>query len=300
MLRNLLTYLRKKFHFSETEIRGMLVLLPVTIVIAIVPNLTKRWLTHDFVRDKEDIKLLEEWYAETQTIAKTPNDEKPKSIAYFNPNKITIEQWVDMGFSKKVAQRIINYRQKGGQFRVKEDLLKIYGINQALALNYLPYIIIHYKPQRKTSDVPIPTKPMPIKKKKIIKISLNTADTSAFQTIRGIGSYWSNRIVKFRNALGGFVDKNQLYEIYGMEKELAQWIIEHSTFEADSIRQLSINQNSIKILSKHPYISYRTAKAIVNYGKQHGKYTSVEQIKSIVTISDSLYYKISPYLTISP
>src|SRR5690606_34428575 len=126
----------------------------------------------------------------------------------------------------EIAGRILNYRLKGGRFKKPEDLRKIFGINVELVKSYEEYMIIPKEPE---SEVDIKTRPFEFKrepKKMFVKFDLNDADTTTFQTINGIGPYWSKRLVSYRESLGGFVDPKQVYELYGLDEGLAQTVVE--------------------------------------------------------------------------
>ncbi|QLH33910.1 MAG: helix-hairpin-helix domain-containing protein [Cyclobacteriaceae bacterium] len=61
-----------------------------------------------------------------------------------------------------------------------------------------------------------------------------------------------------------------------------------------------MNQASIKELSSHPYINYTLAKAITTYRFQHGKFTTVDEVKKIAWVDETFYTKIVPYLSLNP
>lgn len=52
-----------------------------------------------------------------------------------------------------------------------------------------------------------------------VLIELNTADTTSLKTVRGIGSVFANRIVKYRKLIGGFHSKEELLKVYGIDEE---------------------------------------------------------------------------------
>jgi DNA uptake protein ComE-like DNA-binding protein len=51
-------------------------------------------------------------------------------------------------------------------------------------------------------------------------------------------------------------------------------------------------------LKKHPYMDYYTAKAIVDQRVIQGRYTSIQQIKSIPLIHEDLFNKIQYYFVL--
>ncbi|MCC8152844.1 MAG: helix-hairpin-helix domain-containing protein, partial [Tannerellaceae bacterium] len=80
--------------------------------------------------------------------------------------------------------------------------------------------------------------------------------------VPGIGPVFANRIIKYRELLGGFYSVEQLKEVYGIEEDrfsqLKDW------FKADAllIRKVYINQLTEEELRSHPYINYKQARAI--------------------------------------
>lgn len=212
-----------------------------------------------------------------------------------------MKKWIELGFEKKIADRIANYRYKGGKFRKKEDLLKIYGINQKLVKAYFDYIIISPEPKKERSNISVKEAvEKVVAKDRIVKEDLNLSHANQLKNVRGIGPVLSSRIIKYREALGGFVHHEQLKEVYGIDHKTYLEILRHFDIVSKTVEKININQDTIKVIARHPYISYKTSRAIIKYRVQHGDYQSIDQIKKIHTISDSLYYKIAPYLTINP
>jgi hypothetical protein len=60
--------------------------------------------------------------------------------------------------------------------------------------------------------------------KHLPKINLNTCDTNTLKKVNGIGTVLANRIIKYRNYLNGFVNIDQLKEVYGLKPEVFQQI----------------------------------------------------------------------------
>ena len=129
-------------------------------------------------------------------------------------------------------------------------------------------------------------------------IELNAADTFELQRLRGIGSSFANRIVKYRERLGGFTDKSQLLEIYGMDAERYNGIKDQVTVNLDSIRKIDLNGITFKELLKHPYFPFEVTKNVMIYRKEHKKFNDKEELLKIKIIDDSVFRKIEPYIKI--
>lgn len=246
-------------------------------------------------RDLEDERILRAWLDESKGKLKDDTG-STFNPSFFNPNLIDQDKWVALGFKKNIAKRIIKYRASGGSFNKREDLLKIYGINKKLATAYFDYMIIPQPaPKPKTSTLKETVEKMVIEKE-TAKFDLNLADSSQLQIVRGIGPILSSRIIKYREMLGGFTSAEQLREVYGIKEEVYQRALSHFGVLVSSARKININEDSINVLAKHPYLSFKVSRAIVKYRAQHGDYSSVEELKKIHIISDSVYHKIIPYL----
>ncbi|MCX6245369.1 MAG: helix-hairpin-helix domain-containing protein [Bacteroidetes bacterium] len=139
-------------------------------------------------------------------------------------------------------------------------------------------------------------KPYP---KEVFIIELNSADTFELQRLRGIGSSFARRIVKYRERLGGFISKKQLLEIWGMDTSRYNAIDEHLTVNPDSVHKIDLNTVTFKEMLSHPYFPFEVTKAIMLYRKEHKKFGGIEELKSIKAIPDSAYRKMEHYVKVS-
>jgi len=133
--------------------------------------------------------------------------------------------------------------------------------------------------------------------KKLTAFDINTADTLQLKEIYGVGSVLSKRIVKYRDLLGGYVNKEQLNDVYGLEGEALD-LLKHTCFIADDYtpQQLAINQLKSYQLDDHPYISKKVAQAIDNYRFQHGAIKNASTLFKLHLMDSATVQKISPYL----
>lgn len=216
----------------------------------------------------------------------------------FDPNNITSDQMISMGFRPYLAERIVKYRNAGGKFLKKEDLLKIYGFSEVFYKQLEPYIAISHQNELNS------TISNNIKKEETSRVNsnqnkkfkINEMDSNDLKSIYGIGSKLALRIISYRNKLGGFYSNEQLSEVYGLSPETLSNLnlkIEASTGD---YKKLNINIASETELSNHPYFKKNTAKLIINYRLQHGNYNTIEDLKKIKVIDDVTINKIAPYL----
>ena len=135
-------------------------------------------------------------------------------------------------------------------------------------------------------------------KKQPLLIEINSADTSDFELLPKIGPFFAKRIYKYRSLLGGFFSKQQLLEVYGLDTSRFNSFQQFTYVDVSEIKKININENSAFDLAKHPYISNKIAKSIVNYKKQHGKYQSVSDLKKLHLIDTLKFRKIAPYISV--
>ena len=221
-------------------------------------------------------------------------------LFHFDPNTATAKDLLALGFMPNLATRITRYREKGGKFRTKSDLLKIYGVDSAFYERVYPFISL---PERlaitKKGAKKYEQKNVLIVKKAAEKFDLNNADTSELKKIYGIGDKLALRILKYREALGGFVDMNQLKEVYGLDSLVINRLSENSTIQNEfQPKKININAASEKQLSSHPYLN-KVAKAIVSYRFQHGNFRAVEDIRNVGSIDEKSIQRVIPYLKVN-
>ena len=117
------------------------------------------------------------------------------------------------------------------------------------------------------------------------KINLNTADSMALMTLRGIGAVYASRIIKYRNLLGGYYDKSQILEVYGITKETYSLFCDDITASADDIVKIPVNTASFKEILHHPYFDYDMVVKIVR-AREVTPFTSKEDFIARTGLSD--------------
>jgi len=251
-------------------------------------------------------------YTRNYSDADDANYNEPKRENYtakgelfiFDPNTLSAEGWKRLGLRDKTIQTILNYTSKGGKFRQPGDIKKIYGLFPNQAERLMPYVKIATTSYANSNNAE-PNNKWP-RRDSFPKhntyfpktIDINTADTSAFIALPGIGSKLAARIVNFREKLGGFYSINQLGETYGLPDSVFQKIKPGLTISLNAVTKLNINLADLNTLKSHPGIRYNIANAIVEYRKQHGNYMSVNDLRKIAIIDEAVFQKLVPYLTI--
>jgi len=230
------------------------------------------------------------------------NSELKGELFYFDPNKISVAEWKRLGLRDKTIQTIQNYLSKGGKFRKPEDLQKVYGLHKDEFERLEPYIRIESSSENNVTE----TYTAASNEKPGIKsytprysiIDVNAADTTAFISLPGIGSKLAARIVNFRDKLGGFYSIEQVKETFGLPDSTFQKIKQYLKLDNSSVKKININTASVEEMKAHPYIKYNLADPIVSYRNEHGSFSKIEDIKKVMVVTDEIYKKIEPYLSL--
>lgn len=223
--------------------------------------------------DSIDYKRLEDF------ILIKPIKKQEHKPFVFDPNLISASGWDSLGVHSHVVTRISKYLASGGRFKQPEDLMVIYGFDSLKFKELLPFIRIKRQ-----------IKP------RMVRLDLNSADTSQLIALPGIGAYFAKKIIDYRIKLGGFYSINQLSDINGLRKSRVDSLSSYLLTKLKIQRSININKATIEELSAHPYISYRVASDIIRFRKRKGAILDLETLHKKKILRKSAYEKLRPYL----
>jgi competence protein ComEA len=313
--------IREYFTFTRKERRGVIILLIAILFMWFLPDFfSKNEAPVPEEKKKEIIKeaaLLEnEQRADSagspiaaaddfKEMLYEPKREEniPSMLFEFDPNTLSTEGWKRLGVHEKTIRTIQNYLSKGGRFYKPEDIGKIYGLRKAEYDRLLPYVrITGFKNGKKETESASNNSNPPEQTGKVFSVAaidINTADTTAWIALPGIGSKLAARIVNFRNKLGGFYAIEQVAETYGLPDSTFHKIKSRLTLpDGYKPGKININTADVNVLKSHPYINYSLANAIVQYRNQHGNFKEVGELLNIHLVTTELFNKVGPYLTV--
>ena len=249
--------------------------------------------TNQFKQPGEDGKYKESVYKLSDS-----QDEKVE-LFYFDPNTASNEELRKLGFREKTITTIKNFLSKRGKFYKSEDIGKIWGLHPDEVKRFIPFVQIKNLQVSHLSDGnEFKKKPLIASTHSMISIDINTADTTEFISLQGIGSKLSQRIINFRDKLGGFYSVEQVGETFGLPDSTFQKIKSQLIINNLVVKKININTADIELMKMHPYLRYAIGNAIVRYRLQHGNFSAVADIKKIVTITEDIFIKAAPYLTV--
>jgi competence ComEA-like helix-hairpin-helix protein len=129
-------------------------------------------------------------------------------------------------------------------------------------------------------------------------IELNSADTTELDLLKGIGPAYARRIVFYRQRLGGFFRLEQLLEVEGISHELFNGIKGNLKLDPSLVCPLDVNKSSLRTLKDHPYIGFYKAKDLIEYRKNGGSFTALEQVWALKAFKDADRDLLAYYLSV--
>lgn len=173
-----------------------------------------------YVVSEEKFLALKPYIQLPKTTVKDKNTEKKISqYSPFDPNELSLNQWEELGFSKKQAQTIINYKNKvlKGHFSTPEELQKCFAVSQYKYHQLKPYIKIK---KNNTNDA--------------IRNTLYVNRINKFQWKKlGLNEVEAENILKFRDFNGGFHSKEDILKCTIVDTEKLKIITEQFILKFD-------------------------------------------------------------------
>jgi len=213
----------------------------------------------------------------------------------FDPNKLPRELWLKLGLTNRQIDVIKNYEAKGGKFYSKKDLEKLYSVSEAEYKVLEPYIVI--KPLFSTQGDQI-IDSRKFNRHAMVVTEINSSDTNRLKNNLNIPYWLGKRVVAYRTKLGGFYDKQQLLEVYGLKPKYFDKIKRYVVVDTSRIQKICINQVGFKQLLHHPYCNYQLTKKILNARQKAGGSFSTSRQFQVIIRADSLGLKLQHYLYI--
>lgn len=126
-------------------------------------------------------------------------------------------------------------------------------------------------------------------------IDANEADTAQLKRIPGIGSALSRSIIRYREALGGFVSPRQVEEVRGVPAGTAVWFSVSDDAAEHIGRHLDLNRDDFRTLVRHPYLSYEQVCDIADF-RRHHPILSLRTLLALPSFTDADLRRLEPYV----
>jgi DNA uptake protein ComE-like DNA-binding protein len=260
---------------TRSEYAGAFFMLIIAVVLALLPSLLGTNKQNAIVYLTDSIQratLISKHIAATDS--------------FFKKKRSRLTQWKglkqqdleNLGLSADEANRVYQKLRLGYQYSSLSELSKETGIDTTVLKNAIA------KPAFRSN-----------KSKTSMMVELNSCDTSDLIALPGIGSKTAARIIRFRDALGGFYQKEQILETRYTDTAVLEKLLPSFQINNALLRKIPIQSADLELLKKHPYLSEKQARVIIAFRNQHGRLTE-QHLKEIRIISDADLKRLMPYL----
>jgi DNA uptake protein ComE-like DNA-binding protein len=287
---------KEYFVFNKEQRLGLIALVGLIVVLQLL------YFFIDFSTPKITSKEEEKWLSMQTEIdsMKSVSEESTYKIYPFNPNFITDFKGYKLGMKVAEIDRLLAFRKTNKYVNSVEEFQQVTKISDSLLSAIAPYFKFpdwvknkkQYASYEKSNFKDF------AKKEKIVVLDINQATKEDLVKIYGIGDGISDRILKQKETLGGFVSMEQMQDVWGLSPEVIVELNKHfKVIGLSSVNKIDINNASIKELMKFPYFRYALAKEIVTFRSMNGGIKNVEDLTKIKGFPIEKVKIIALYLT---
>ena len=289
----------KKSHFwyNERQRNGVFLLAGIIIVLQIILFFV------DFpVRETMDLNTLEvhKFEKEIDSLNQIELEKKAPKNYSFNPSFITDFKGYQLGMSTEEIDRLFSYRAQGKYINSVQEFQQVTGVSDSLLNAISPmfrfpdWVVKKQLDEKSRSASSAPRysgkKSTPVK-------DINSVSAEELKTIYGVGDTLAQRIINYGASLQGYSANDQLYEVYYLDKEVADRVLERfQVLKKPQIKKININQASFKEVLAIVYVDYDLTKKIFEYRDEVSEFQSLEELKQIEGFPIEKFDRIALYL----
>ncbi|MGA9637884.1 ComEA family DNA-binding protein [Flavobacterium sp.] len=274
------------FLFSKEQRTG------IFILVLLIVTIQASWYIYNTSKTPEKTPSEDEkqWLAMQPQIdsLKALSFDKKYEIKPFNPNFITDYKGYKLGMSVAEIDRLFAFRKTNQYVNSPKEFQTITKVSDSLLAAIAPYFkfpdwVTNKKEPKQYVKF---DKTSFYKKDKINIVDINIATQEDLIKINGIGAGFSERIINFRESLGGFVSMEQMQDVWGLPPEVITKLgANFKIGPTPNLKKIDINNASLKEIAQFPYFRYALAKEIVTYRSMNGDIKNVNDLTKIKGLS---------------
>ena len=203
---------------------------------------------------------------------------KPKFQRFpYNPNFISDAKGYKIGMSVAEIDRLHAFRAQGRFVNSAAEFQSVTKVSDSL----LAVISADFKFPgwvRKSRKIQAPV----FREGRMTQIDINAATKEELMAVYGIGDALSDRILKQKEILGGFVSMEQMQDVWGLHEQVVEKLKQQFVVKTvPAVKKIKVNDASVKELAQFPYFRYALAKEIVTYRSMNGAIRNADDLKNI-------------------
>lgn len=159
----------------------------------------------------------------------------------------------------------------------------------------LPGYVVRVRPRASLGSRQLrPERPVTEQRAPLVQIELNKADAQDLLVLPGVGPVLSQRIVRFREVLGGFHDIDDLYDVFGLDSSVVDDAKSWVTVDATLLRPFCLDTVSFRSMLRHPRFDVETTKKLM---RARGRGVHALDVVLLRSRLDSVtLHSVQPYL----
>ncbi len=287
--------IKSHFWHNKSQRNGVLFLSLIIIILQLLYFFVIPFSTEDNI-EKNATELLK-FQQEIDSLKQIAIVQQKPKIFPFNPSFLTDYKGYQLGMNLKQIDRLLAYRANGNYINSAKQFQQVTQISDSLLKAIQPYfkfpdwIIAKNRNKKPLSK---PTKNLNIHQG--LK-DINGAAADELRAINGIGDKLSKRIISYRDKIGGYLVNEQLYEVWGLKKDVANTVLKHFVvLEKPIIQKINVNTATFKEVLSIVYIDYELTKKIFNYRDEVAEIQSLDELKKIDGFPLEKFDRIALYL----
>ena len=284
-----------KYHFTFTNKQRN----GIFLLLSIIFTLQCAYFYIDFSSEEVPIheNQLTAFQQEMDSLRRNEIENRKPKIYPFNPNFITDFKGYTLGMTNEEIDRLLNFRKQNKWINSIKQFQHVTQVSDELLLKISPLFKFPdwvTNPNRASKNYPVDNfsekdswrkgksysnSPKPFEQ----KIDLNKATAKQLQKVYGIGAFYSERIIRFRDSFeGGFISDLQLQGIRGLTPDVISNIQKKFTVKTPRlIEKIDLNTATIKQLVNIEYIDYELAYEIVELRMLRDGYNAIEELTKV-------------------
>jgi DNA uptake protein ComE-like DNA-binding protein len=233
-----------------------------------------------------------------------PAPEKPQAEPFaFDPNTASEDDLKRLGLPARTVKSILGYRSKGGVFRKKEDLQKIYTLTEEDYERLQDYITLSVPITSATAPRPVTYAGGAVAERNSAAkgpVDINRSSVEDWARLPGVAEWRARLIVNFRERLGGFASVEQVAGLREVPDSVFQKIKTSLVADFPIYRKLNLNAVSTEDLDAHPFFTRKQAEIVTNYRANHGSFATTADFAKIKAFERDPAWvaKVMPYLSV--
>lgn len=287
--------IKSHFWYTKSQRNGILFLLVLILIFQLI-----YFFIGETPNDVVDISSNEiiAFEKEIDSLKKIELEKRKPKIFPFNPNFISDYKGYRLGMTTEEIDRLHEFRKHNKYVNSAKEFQQVTKVSDSLLKKIAPYFKFpdwvrnsKLKKQHKITAK--------IDKTRLPQITdINLATIKDFEAVLGENSELAERIIKYRSKLKGFTFPNQLYEVWGLEKNIAtQLLTIFKVKNSPNIKKLNINTAKFKEVLKIPYIDYELCKRIFEYRDEVAELQDISELRNIKDFPENIYARIVLYLS---